>query len=66
MVNNGVSIYAVQTLRGYAFINTTKRYAHLSPETLRKSAQVASDVYSLAKLEGGLDSPITGSPPTAF
>tara|TARA_B100001093_G_scaffold256639_1_gene245401 strand:+ start:1024 stop:2244 length:1221 start_codon:yes stop_codon:yes gene_type:complete len=52
LVNNGVSIYEVQNLLGHASINTTKRYAHLAPETLRKSAQVAADVYSLAKLEG--------------
>ncbi|OAH08976.1 Tyrosine recombinase XerD [Rhodobacteraceae bacterium SB2] len=49
LVNNGVSINEVQNLLGHASINTTKRYAHLAPETLRKSAQVAADVYSLAK-----------------
>ena len=57
LVNNGVSIYEVQNLLGHASINTTKRYAHLAPETLRKSAQVAADVYSLAKRGGVLNTP---------
>jgi site-specific recombinase XerD len=55
LVNNGVSIYEVQNLLGHASINTTKRYAHLAPETLRKSAQIAADVYSLAKRGGKLN-----------
>ena len=42
---------------GHASINTTKRYVHLAPETLRKSAQVAADVYSLAKRVGVLNTP---------
>lgn len=57
LVNNGVSIYEVQNLLGHASINTTKRYAHLAPETLRKSAQVAADVYSLAKRGGVVNTP---------
>jgi site-specific recombinase XerD len=57
LVNNGVSIYEVQNLLGHASINTTKRYAHLAPETLRKSAQVAADVYSLAKRGGVVKTP---------
>ena len=57
LVNNGVSIYEVQNLLGHASINTTKRYSHLAPETLRKSAQVAADVYSLAKRGGVLNTP---------
>mgnify|MGYP006433454527 FL=1 len=57
LVNNGVSIYEAQNLLGQASINTTKRYAHLAPETLRKSAQVAADVYSLAKRGGVLNTP---------
>jgi site-specific recombinase XerD len=57
LVNNGVSIYEVQNLLGHASINATKRYVHLAPETLRKSAQVAADVYSLAKRVGVLNTP---------
>ena len=49
LVNNGVSIYEAQNLLGQASINTTKRCAHLAPETLRRSAQIAADAYSLAK-----------------
>ena len=37
--------------------NTTIRYAHLAPKTLRKSAQVAADVYSLAKQGGVVNTP---------
>ena len=57
LVNNGVSIYEVQNLLGHASINVTKRNAHLAPETLRKSAQFAADVYSLAKRGGVLNIP---------
>jgi len=52
LVNNGVSIYEFQNLLAHTSTNTTIRYAHLAPETLRKSAQVAADVYSLAKRGG--------------
>jgi integrase len=40
LVNNGVSIYEVQNLLGHDSINTTKRYAHLAPETLRKAPKL--------------------------
>jgi Site-specific recombinase XerD len=48
LVNNGVSIYEVQNLLGHRSINTTRRYAHLAPERLRESAEVASRVYGAA------------------
>ena len=56
-MNNGVSIYEVQNLLGHASINTTKRYAHFALETLRKCAQVAADVYSLATPGGRVERP---------
>jgi len=46
LVNRGVSIYEVQYLLGHSSLNTTKRFAHLSPERLRQRAEVASSVYS--------------------
>lgn len=48
LVNKGVSIYEVQHLLGHRSINTTRRYAHLAPERLRESAEVASQVYGAA------------------
>ena len=46
LVNRGVSIYEVQNFLGHASIKTTNRYAHLSPERLRESAEVAAAVYA--------------------
>lgn len=46
LVNRGVSIYEVQNFLGHASLKTTRRYAHLSPERLRESAEVAASVYT--------------------
>ncbi|MBI5186617.1 MAG: tyrosine-type recombinase/integrase [Nitrospinae bacterium] len=36
MVQRGVDIYAVKELMGHKDIRLTQRYAHLSPEKLRR------------------------------
>lgn len=48
LVNAGVSIYSVQRLLGHAYIETTQRYAHLSSDTLKDAAEVASAFVSAA------------------
>ena len=48
LVNQGVSIYKVQTLLGYASIETTKRYAHLAVKRVIQSVKLASTYYSAA------------------
>ena len=45
LVSNGVSLYEVQELLGQSSPRTTMRYAHLSQERLRKSAEVAAQVF---------------------
>lgn len=42
LVNNGRSLYEVQTILGHADISTTQRYAHLAQSTLLDAANVAS------------------------
>jgi len=40
LVQNGVDLYVVAKWLGHTSIKTTERYAHLSPENLKKAAQV--------------------------
>ena len=41
LVNNGTSLYEVQTLLGHSSIQMTQRYAHLSNESLMKAVSCA-------------------------
>lgn len=52
LVNNGRSLYEVQKLLGHSQITTTQRYAHLSHDTLRDAANIATSVVRLAMEKG--------------
>lgn len=47
LVSNGVSLYEVQELLGHSSPRMTTRYAHLSQDRLRNSAEVAAKVFEL-------------------
>ena len=44
LVNAGRSLYEVQMLLGHSSPKTTMRYAHLSSDSLRNAAEVATEV----------------------
>jgi site-specific recombinase XerD len=44
LINNKVELYDVQRLLGHANAKTTQRYAHLTPATLSKAAEVMGNV----------------------
>ena len=44
LVNQGVSLYVVQSLLGHTQVRMTQRYAHLAPQTLLDAAEVAAVV----------------------
>ena len=52
LVNNGRSLYEVQKLLGHSQITTTQCYAHLSHDTLRDAANIATSVVRLAMEKG--------------
>ena len=46
LVNQGVSLYEVQTLLGHSSIQMTQRYAHLAPDLLHRRAQIVGSIVS--------------------
>ncbi len=48
LVQKGVDLYAVKELAGHSEISTTQRYAHLSPDRLRKAVEVL-DFHAVSK-----------------
>jgi integrase len=68
LVNEGVSLYVVQTLLGHANARTTQRYAHLIADTLSQATDIvdgvlgrasAADIMRGARLESsGLGAPV--------
>jgi len=46
LVNQGVSLYEVQTLLGHSSIQMTQRYAHLAPDLLHRRAQIVGTIVS--------------------
>ena len=46
LVNRGMTLFDVKEALGHSNIATTQRYAHLSPERLRKAVQQAGEHYS--------------------
>jgi hypothetical protein len=52
-VNNGLSIYDVKELFGYASINMTQRCAHLSQDRLAQATETVAGHYGSKECEGG-------------
>ena len=46
LINNGVSLYEVQTLLGHSSIQMTQRYAHLEPNSLHERTEVVGNLIS--------------------
>lgn len=44
LINNGVSLYEVQTLLGHSSLQMTQRYAHLEPNRLHEHTELMSAV----------------------
>lgn len=44
LINNGATIYEVQTLLGHHHVSMTERYAHLQPNTLAQRVEIVSAV----------------------
>jgi len=42
LINNGRSLYEVQTILGRSQVKTTQRYAHLAPQTLLDASNAAT------------------------
>ncbi len=48
LVQNGESLYTVKELMGHSTLSMTERYAHLSPETLKKAIKRLEDTIQTA------------------
>ena len=44
LINNGVSLYEVQTLLGHSSLQMTQRYAHLAPDLLHSRTELVSSI----------------------
>ena len=44
LINNGVSLYEVQTLLGHSTVQMTQRYAHLQPNLLHQRAEIVGGI----------------------
>lgn len=44
LINNGVSLYEVQTLLGHSSVQMTQRYAHLQPDLLHQRAEIVGGI----------------------
>ena len=44
LINNGVSLYEVQTLLGHSSVQMTQRYAHLQPDLLHQRTEIVGSI----------------------